>query len=353
MNVFVALSGGVDSAVAAHMLMQQGHDVTGVFIRVWQPDFLPCSQDEEERAALRVAAFLGIPFKRLDLSEEYKREVVDTMIAEYTAGRTPNPDVLCNRFIKFGGFWEYAREHGADAIATGHHARISECPRSLLGQREELCLMRGVDEGKDQSYFLWQLTQDDLAHTLMPIGGMCKDDVRAYAKQHNLPSATKADSQGLCFIGDVDMKTFLRHFVDAAPGHVLNEAGATIGTHEGAVFVTLGQRGGFTLATTQHDQQPHYVVAKDIAANTITVSHKPHVSDTLRTNIALAETNWLHTPTPEHTYTCQLRYHGEKLPCHIADNTVVFENSNTIAAGQSVVVYDDDVVIGGGVAAAE
>jgi len=341
-TVFIALSGGVDSAVAAHILQTQGHTVFGVFIRVWQPDFLSCSQDDEERAAKRVAAHLGIPFYRCDLRAEYKRDVVDTMIAEYRAGRTPNPDVLCNARIKFGAFLNWSRAHNADYIATGHHARI------LNGQ-----LYRGVDLAKDQTYFLWKLSKDELVHTLMPIGNLKKEAVRAYARKYNLPSAHKPDSQGLCFIGHIDMKDFLSHYIQGEPGAVLNENGEVIGRHDGAVFVTLGERLSFLHTTPDSHRVPLYVVAKDMASNTITVSPNQHDPHTARKTIQLRECT-LPAEVPHSTpLVCEIRYHGEHIPCTVAGNVVTFASPQLVAPGQSVVIYDDERCIGGGIATAQ
>jgi len=347
-KVFVALSGGVDSAVVAHILKNEGWDVTGVFIRVWQPDFLPCSQDEEERAALRVAAHLGIPFKKLDLSDVYKKEVVDEMISEYKKGRTPNPDVLCNSSVKFGAFLEYAKENGADKIATGHHAQVLE-------NNGETSLARGADTGKDQAYFLWKLTQAELKQTLMPIGGMNKDEVRAYAREHSIPSALKPDSQGLCFIGHVDMKTFLENFIDTKPGNVLDEEGTIIGTHTGSELITIGQRGGFQITEKNTEREVRYVVAKDVTKNTITVSDQQNLLQEARKEIQLIDTNWIHEIKEDSNYTCEIRYHGEAINCTVVNKqreaTLILENEVLVASGQSVVLYDSNICLGGGVVA--
>lgn len=351
-TVFVALSGGVDSAVAAHMLREQGHAVVGVFIRVWQPDFIPCSQEDEEKAALRVAASLGIPFERVDLSEAYKREVVDDMIAQYKAGNTPNPDVLCNAHIKFGAFLEYARAHNAHYIATGHHAQVVNKDNVFL-------LKQGVDAGKDQSYFLWQLTQQELAQTYMPIGAYTKQEIREYAARHAIPSATKPDSQGLCFIGHVDMKTFLSHFIETTEGAVLSEAGSEIGRHDGAVFFTIGQRGGFTVTDKEALGSVYYVVAKDMEKNTITVSERVTTADTTATTTYnVRDVNF--TMPQEHirfdALTCHTRYHGEPITCSLSlqDDTnasVVLDDAVRVASGQSIVFYNDTTCVGGGIVA--
>src|SRR3989344_4417069 len=235
-KVFVGLSGGVDSAVTALLLKEQGFDVTGVFIKVWQPDFLPCIWREERRDAMKVAIALDIPFLFFDFEEEYKKGVVDEMIEEYKSGRTPNPDVLCNQEIKFGAFLKKAKELGADFIATGHYA-----------ENKNGVLMEGQDKEKDQSYFLWTVKKEDLKHILFPVGHLEKKEVRRLASKYNLPVSEKKDSQGICFIGDVDMGEFLSHFISIKTGEVLNTNGEVIGTHTGAVVYTIGERHGFEI----------------------------------------------------------------------------------------------------------
>ncbi len=355
-KVFVALSGGVDSSVAAAMLQKEDYDVSAVFIKVWQAPFLPCTQEVERRAALRVAAFLGIPFYTLDLSDEYKKEIVDNMVAEYRAGRTPNPDVLCNRYIKFGGFLKWAREHGADYIATGHHARVG---RSETSADTRMQLLRGVDAGKDQAYFLWQLTQEDLAHTLMPIGDMQKSEVRRLAKKFKLPSASKKDSQGLCFVGDVHMREFLQHFIETEPGDVLNETGEKIGTHDGAVLYTMGQSSGFTITEHTPERSTHYVIAKDITNNTLTVSDAPlGNSRNESTAVQLKDANWIgDAPERGKVYTAEIRYHQKPQEVRVTEidtqgktATLKFTQPQAgLAAGQSVALYDKNVCLGGGI----
>src|SRR3972149_2581934 len=197
--VFVGLSGGVDSSVTAALLKEQGYEVVGVFIKTWQPDFIECTWPEERRDAMRVAAHLDIPFLTFDLEKEYKKEVGDYMVSEYRAGRTPNPDVMCNKEIKFGAFLQKALAMGADFVATGHYAEISQI-------RNVFSLKKSPDPSKDQSYFLWTLTQEQLAHILFPIGHFKKTEVRKLAKKFALPVAEKKDSQGICFLGDIDLK---------------------------------------------------------------------------------------------------------------------------------------------------
>src|SRR3989344_5616199 len=262
-TVFVGLSGGVDSAVSAYLLKKQGYRVMGVFIKGWEPDFLPCTGAEDRLSAMRVAAHLQIPFVTYDLSEEYKRDVVDYFVSEYKAGRTPNPDVMCNRAIKFGVFWKRAQAEGADMIATGHYAQIKHRTQNL-----ELAASR--DSEKDQTYFLWTLTHNDLAHTLFPVGGFNKSDVRALAREARLPNAERKDSQGLCFLGHVDMRAFLKRYLPTTVGPIYDSGGTKIGEHEGMWFYTIGEHiplGGL--------EKRQYIVEKDAQKNSLVVSEKP------------------------------------------------------------------------------
>ena len=215
-KVFLGLSGGVDSSVSALLLKKAGYDVTGVFIKVWHPDFLPCNWKEDRRDAMRICAQLDIPFLFFDFEKEYKREVVDYMVSEYKLGRTPNPDVMCNKYIKFGSFLKKAKEMGADFIATGHYARITNNKQSITNNR--FVLEEGVDKNKDQSYFLWTLTGEQLEQVFFPIGNLEKSEVRKIAKKNKLITFEKKDSQGLCFVGQVDMKDFLSHFIKTKKG---------------------------------------------------------------------------------------------------------------------------------------
>lgn len=357
MKVFVGVSGGVDSSVSAALLKSEGYEVVGVFIRTWQPDWIECTWRDERRDAMRVCAHLGIPFVELNLEQEYKKGVADYMIAEYRAGRTPNPDVVCNREVKFGGFLQWAIKQGADAIATGHYARTSpDLLRKSLspykGERSQL--LKGKDAAKDQSYFLWTLTNDQLNKVLFPVGNLEKEQVRVLAKKFKLPTAAKKDSQGICFIGEVDMKEFLGHYIDTQPGDALNEKGEIIGSHTGALFYTLGERHGFIInQKTDHDL-PYYVVAKDIHANTITVSQHPSVYETSRKVIVL-QCVWRLSPIVHKKYEAQIRYHGEYKRCTISllkkdEYQIIFEEPDfSLSPGQSVVVYDDEICIGGGI----
>lgn len=347
-RVFVGMSGGVDSSVSAAILKKAGYDVTGVFIKVWQPDWLECNWREDRRDAMRVAAHLGIPFVSLDLEKEYKKDVVDYMINEYKVGRTPNPDVMCNKSVKFGAFYDWAMKQGADYIATGHYARISpDCLRFAVG----------VDTNKDQSYFLWNLRTEQLPHVLFPIGHMTKPEVRDLAKKFKLPTAEKKDSQGLCFIGKVDMKEFLSHYIETKQGDVIDEKGKVIGTHPGSLLFTIGERHGFVVNKKTPTDKPYFVVAKGNDKNTITVADRDLGADNLLSQkIEISNTNWIgSSPIVGKKYTGRSRYRQplEKLVIEkITEGgaVVVFDRiQSTITPGQSIVVYDGDVCMGGGV----
>ncbi len=367
-TVFVGLSGGVDSSVSAALLKQAGYNVVGVFIRTWQPDFIECSFREDRLDAMRVAAYLDIPFLECDAEEAYKRAVADYMIGEYKAGRTPNPDVMCNREIKFGVFWDFAKSRGADFVATGHYACVipdlirysrNNSNGSRLGGREDnqFTLRKAIDPSKDQAYFLYRLTENDLEHVLFPIGHLHKSEVRKLAEKFGLPNAVKKDSQGICMLGDLDLKKFLEHYIPAKRGDVLNEEGETIGHHDGAIFLTLGERHGFTITKKTPNDERYFIVAKDIEKNTVTVSSKKN-TDSMHSAILeyqITHCTWVSgSPAIGAKYTAQIRYHGEYLPCEISGMesdraTITFEQPVLVASGQSIVLYDKDSCLGGGI----
>jgi tRNA-uridine 2-sulfurtransferase len=355
-NVFVGLSGGVDSAVSAAVLKRDGYDVTGVFIKAWTPEGYPCNWKEDRRSAMRVCAVLDIPFITLDLEKEYKKEVVDYMIAEYKIGRTPNPDVMCNKEIKFGYFLKFALKNGADFVATGHYARVFASPQTR-GSRDEvrMRLYEGTDKNKDQSYFLWTLTQDQLKHILFPIGNLQKPEVRKLAEKFGLPQATRKDSQGLCFLGKVDMKEFLARYMPQKKGDVLGGA-EIIGHHNGALFFTIGERHGFTITKKSNNNVPLYVISKNIKNNTITVAPKitTQKSNLQGAPLLLKDLN-LSGNIPKTNLSCRIRYRGEKIKCKISpedahQGKVILEKPQMgIASGQSVVFYDGEICLGGGI----
>ena len=373
-TVFVGVSGGVDSSVAAALLKDQGYNVVGVFIRTWTPDFIECTWRDERRDAMRVCAHLGIPFLECNAEKEYKEGVADYMIEEYKKGNTPNPDVMCNREVKFGVFWNFAKSKGADYIATGHYAICGNknsfreatgggvpflgTPKNGVKElREKLFIMeRGIDLSKDQSYFLWTLTQEDLSHVLFPVGHLKKTEVRKLAEKYKLPTATKKDSQGVCFLGPLDMKDFLKHYIESKKGDVLDEKDEVIGSHDGAVFFTLGERHGFTLSKHSEQDKPLYIISKNIENNTITVSDSATSEAKEKNNTYnISNTNWISfIPKKDKKNTTQIRYHGKLFDCSVEiigkkEAKINFVNSIIIARGQSIVVYDGNICLGGGV----
>ena len=406
-TVFVGVSGGVDSSVSAALLKEatpknfqklfgrptpkgfKGYNVVGVFIRTWTPDFIECTWQSERRDAMRVCAHLDIPFLECDAEDAYKKGVADYMIEEYKKGNTPNPDVMCNREVKFGVFWQFAKERGADFIATGHYtvkdllhtdSSFQSSLTPFLGVPKNgtpppvafqglSVLRKSPDLSKDQSYFLWTLTQDDLAHTLFPVGHLQKTEVRKLAEKYKLPVATKKDSQGVCFLGPLDMKDFLKHYIESKKGDVLLQEkgparGKIIGEHDGAIFFTLGERHGFTIFKNVDESKPLYVVAKDIINNTITVSHKSDLwleartspTGTSNNTVLCSNTNWIgEIPLKNKLYTAQIRYHGDLLECKVnyigqtsADGVeIIFDKNVLVDKGQSIVIYDGDICLGG------
>ncbi|MBP9701370.1 MAG: tRNA 2-thiouridine(34) synthase MnmA [Candidatus Pacebacteria bacterium] len=326
-KVFVGMSGGVDSSVSAYLLKKAGYDVTGVFIEVWQPDWITCTWKEDRLDAMRVAAHLGISFTTLDLEKEYKEEVVDYMISEYRKGRTPNPDVMCNKYVKFGGFYNWAVGQGADFVATGHYA-----------QSKEGNMYTARDASKDQTYFLW--TVKDFSKILFPIGHLLKTEVRDIARKVNLPVAEKKDSQGLCFIGKIDFKEFLSHYITPTPGNVIlnNEI---VGTHDGIEYLTIGQRHGFTITKKTPNDVPLFIVEK--TGNDVAVSPKEKTSTAITIEIANSNIK------KDGTFMARARYRQPLFECTVEKNKVTFKEPQIVAEGQSIVAYDGNHCIGGGI----
>lgn len=323
-NIFVGLSGGVDSAVSAALLQKAGAEVTGVFIKGWYPPGMPCTWAHERRDAMRVAAKLHIPFLTLDASAEYKKSVIEYLLAEYRAGRTPNPDVMCNRDVKFGAFHRFAKEHGADMIATGHY-RSGE---------------------KDQSYFLWAVPKEVLEAAVFPVGRMEKSEVRKRAERFGLPVAEKKDSQGVCFLGSVSIEDFLRAEFGSESGNAYDEEHRLVGTHDGVLLHTIGER----IALNGAEPGPWFVLAKDIAKNEFTVgkSRLPSVG-TARREIAFASANWFSRADGD--VEAQYRYRGPRLEGRIEDGRFISDTPlmEAPAPGQSLVFYRSGELIGGGI----
>lgn len=355
-KVFVGLSGGVDSSVSATLLKKEGYDVVGVFIKVWQPDFFACTWKEDRRDAMRVAAKLGIPFLTLNLEKEYKKEVIDYMISEYEAGRTPNPDIMCNKYVKFGAFLNFAIKNGADFVATGHYAQIKKDGSS---KDEQYSLLAGVDNEKDQSYFLWTIKQELLPRILFPVGGYKKSEVRTFAKKFDLVTWDKRDSQGLCFVGKLDIKDFLKHYIKIKRGKLLNEKGEVIGHHDGAVFLTEGERRGFTVTKGEqgHSALPQYVVGRDIKKNTITISPHPQKSENTSDLVKLKDINFLVDDIKKgDKFNARTRYREKLAPCVLVKidtrkktAEIKFNTPKLTSVGQSLVFYKKNICAGGGI----
>jgi tRNA-specific 2-thiouridylase len=350
-KVVVGLSGGVDSSVSALLLKEQGFQVTGVFLKAWQPEGFPCTWREDRLSAMRAAASLKIPFETWDVSSEYKALVVDEMIQGYTLGETPNPDILCNEKIKFGLFAEKAFERGAEYVATGHYARTELQPDGTVR------LLSGVDEDKDQSYFLSHVSGEVLRRTLFPIGALQKSEVRTIAKKAHLPTAERPDSQGLCFMGELDVKAFLKGFVPHRQGEVLSESGAVIGSHEGVEIYTLGERHGFVITDDALRRTPLYVVGKDVKANTLTVSPRSE-SRTSRV-LKLRDVHEINAGSlmDGQTYGVRYRYRqaliegvltrsGENVSIELAEPVLY------ASPGQTVAFYENGACLGGAIIAA-
>jgi tRNA-specific 2-thiouridylase len=350
-KVFVGMSGGVDSSVAAWRLKEQGYDVVGVFIKVWHPDFLICNWEEERLDAMRVAAHLDIPFLTCDAEKEYRDDVAKYFISEYIAGRTPNPDVMCNKYVKFGAFLRFAKDRGADFIATGHYAQ------RIDNEEKKSSLYRGIDGNKDQSYFLWSLTNEQLNYTLLPIGDTNKEQIREEAKKAGIPTATKKDSQGVCFLGHIDIPEFISHYVELREGDVLDTKGQVIGKHQGAMVYTLGQRHGFTIHTRDQNREIYYVQAKDVTNNIIVVSsERPELKSSdslLLQNVVLRE-----EVKVGDRLSAQTRYRQTPFIVEVKSLTdteiilqIVEASTEAVASGQSCVLYLDDLCLGGGIIA--
>jgi tRNA-specific 2-thiouridylase len=352
-DIVVGVSGGVDSSVAALMLVRSGAAVAGLFMRNWAEDGDgECRAEDDRRDAVAVCGRLGIAFHTRDFSREYWDDVFTHFIDEYRAGRTPNPDVLCNREIKFKAFLNAAHELGAGAIATGHYARTT-----YSGGRWRL--LRGRDAGKDQSYFLHQLGQRQLAATRFPIGDLEKTQVRRIALEAGLPTAAKKDSTGICFIGERDFRSFLGRYLPAQSGEIRSADGSALGTHAGVFYYTLGQREGLQIGGIRgRDGAPWYVVGKDVAHNVLYVDQGADSPNLCATWLRAGEPAWVAGAPPASDWqgTAKVRYRQTDVACaaRLIDDGAALEvefpePQRAVTPGQSIVFYDGDECLGGAV----
>ena len=384
-RVVVGLSGGVDSAVTAHLLKAAGHEVVGIFMKNWEDDDRPagsgddrpagsgndaigyCSSNEDFIDAAAVADVIGIEIEHVNFAADYKDRVFAEFLREYRAGRTPNPDVLCNAEIKFKAFLEHALRLGAEKIATGHYARVREVGRDgAVPGPGRFELLKGLDETKDQSYFLHRLNQDQLSKTLFPIGELRKTEVRRIAGEIGLPNAKKKDSTGICFIGERPFREFLNRYIASEPGPIRDERGRVLGRHQGLSFHTLGQRQGLGIGGVREkgahrgggDHAPWFVARKEVATNTLWVV-QGHGHPWLQ-SVALdaADASWVAGPAPAAgAYTAKTRYRQADAPCALGlkdrgdgEFHLNFGDSQwAVTPGQSAVLYDGQVCLGGGV----
>ena len=356
-RVVVGMSGGVDSSAAAWLLKEQGYEVIGVFMKNWEDDDTEeyCTSRTDLVDAASVADVIGIELEAVNFAAEYRERVFRLFLRDYDAGRTPNPDVLCNSEIKFRAFLDHAVALGADHVATGHYARVRRSP----GRRVELC--KAVDASKDQSYFLHRLTQQQLAPVLFPLGELHKRDVRALARRAGLPTHAKKDSTGICFIGERPFRDFLTRYLPRTPGPMVTPDGAVVGTHVGLAYYTLGQRQGLGIGGTRGgDAAAWYVAGKDLPGNRLVVvqGHDHHLLS--RDVVDAVDLHWIAGAAPAlpARYAAKTRYRMADAACALADDAGVLRARFDVAQwaptpGQYLVVYDGDVCLGGGVIAAE
>lgn len=342
-KVYVGMSGGVDSSLTAALLKEQGYDVVGVYMKNWTQDLpgMKCPWAEDLADAKRVAVQLGIDFKVFDFETEYKHKVVEYMIDEYKSGRTPNPDIMCNQEVKFKLFLEAALDDGADMIATGHYASVTDG-----------VLKMAKDANKDQTYFLYRVTKAALEKTLFPLGEYEKPVVREMAKERGLYTAAKKDSQGICFVGQIGIREFLSQYVEQTAGNIIDRrTGAVLGQHDGAIFYTIGQRHGLDVG----GGLPYYVVGKDMDKNEVYVTTDLNDGSLWRPEVSLGAIHWIDGSQPtEGVFNARMRHRGKLIPATLQHQgeewkLILSEPERAVAAGQSVVLYQDEVCVGGGI----
>ncbi len=354
MRIVVGMSGGVDSAVAALLLRREGHDVIGVFMKNWEEsDDGLCTAARDWQDVQAVCDVIGIPYYAVNFAQAYRDRVFSHFLAEYQKNRTPNPDVLCNREIKFSAFLDFATKLGAERLATGHFARLSQDG----GQAR---LLRGADANKDQSYFLYMLTQPQLQKAMFPVGAMTKAEVREIARANRLPVSEKKDSTGVCFIGERDFKAFLKGFLPATPGEIVDEAGMAVGRHDGLMYYTLGQRRGLGIGGLPGDAEDGggrwFVVEKDLAQNRLVVARGVDAPKLYTMHCAADGATWIAGAAPARSFDCTAKYRYRQADQRVHVETdggtlriTAAEPQRAVTPGQSVVLYDGDVCLGGAV----
>lgn len=352
-RVVVGMSGGVDSSVTALMLKEQGYDVIGVFMKNWDDtdENGVCTATEDYKDVAKVADQIGIPYYSVNFEKEYWDRVFQYFLDEYKRGRTPNPDVMCNKEIKFKAFLDYAIQLGADYVATGHYAQVKKDEDGTVH------MLRGHDQNKDQTYFLSQLSQEQLAKTMFPLGHMEKKDVRQKAEEAGLATAKKKDSTGICFIGEKNFKEFLSHYLPAQKGKMMTMDGEVKGEHAGLMYYTIGQRQGLGIGGGSGSQEPWFVIGKDLATNTLYVGQGFHHPQLYATSLEASEVHFTTNEPKPKTFHCtaKFRYRQQDTGVTVTLDetgekaTVVFDEPvRAVTPGQAVVFYDGDECLGGG-----
>lgn len=351
-KVIVGMSGGVDSSVAALLLKEQGCDVSGIFMQNWEDDDEHCTIRQDYRDARGVCDRLGIPLATVNFAEDYWQRVFQNFLEEYAAGRTPNPDILCNREIKFKAFLDHAKSQGCEFIATGHYARNEH-------RADQTMMLRGLDKNKDQTYFLYTLGQAQLKHTLFPVGELQKHEVREAAKEAGIHVHTKKDSTGICFIGERKFRSFLAEYLPAQPGDIVSDTGKVIGQHQGLMYYTLGQRQGLGIGGLDTAaEEPWYVLSKDINTGQLLVGQGHDHPTLYRQQLRAHNLYWCADTAPAARFECaaKIRYRQQDQAAAVtlsadgAQLQVEFsEPVRAITPGQSLVLYDGDRCLGGGI----
>ncbi|PKK95878.1 MAG: tRNA 2-thiouridine(34) synthase MnmA [Tenericutes bacterium HGW-Tenericutes-4] len=351
-TVVVGMSGGVDSSVAALLLKQQGYNVIGLFMRNWEEEDASghCTAEEDYEDVKRVCNKLDIPYYTVNFSKEYMDKVFDNFLEEYKKGRTPNPDVLCNREIKFGPFLDYAKKIGADFIATGHYARVKT-------ENGHTYLLKGVDDNKDQTYFLNQLNEEQLSKTLFPVGHLTKPELRIIAKEYGFVTAEKKDSTGICFIGERKFRDFLKNYLPAKPGVIKDLQGNTIGKHEGLMYYTLGQRRGLNIGGLKGGSgERFFVIKKDMENNILFVNQGDH-EELYSNGLIMHEMHWINGTPKQKQFECTAKFRhrqpDQQVTVELLDSGYVKltfkQKQRAITEGQWAVLYNNDICLGGGV----